>query len=365
MIERMNAEFPKPTVLIVEDEEGPRNALKIILRPFFNLYIAGSQQEALRILQDYHVDLMTLDIRLPDGSGLDLLQTTRRNFPWVETVVITGYGALKTSQEALRRGAVGYLLKPFNVRELITLLNHTLEKKRRLDFVRNFLPSFHHRWTDKRAAGLDWANLTEQYRALPHAQPLRAPQRGQYGDYVPLLSDIFEATDRTLLAHVTRVRGYALLMADPLKLSDGNRRALSMGAFLHDIGRVATSGSDAGGIQGSGDGHPEFGSRMVLPFDIPPGAVQIIRHHHERHDGTGYPHGLKGEAIPLLARIVSLVQSFDELTAPRDDRTPLTVDAAIEQILRESGTGYDPRLAEVFAGQIHETKELLPSPTTL
>ncbi|MGH8759963.1 MAG: response regulator, partial [Burkholderiales bacterium] len=171
MIERMNAEFPKPTVLIVEDEEGPRNALKIILRPFFNLYIAGSQQEALRILQDYHVDLMTLDIRLPDGSGLDLLQTTRRNFPWVETVVITGYGALKTSQEALRRGAVGYLLKPFNVRELITLLNHTLEKKRRLDFVRNFLPSFHHRWTDKRAAGLDWANLTEQYRARPHAQP--------------------------------------------------------------------------------------------------------------------------------------------------------------------------------------------------
>ena len=360
----INDPVRKATVLIVEDEEGPRNALIIILRPFFHLLTAGSQQDALQALRDHHVDLMTLDIRLPDGSGLDVLRTARREYPWVETVVITGYGSLKSSQDALQAGAAGYLLKPFNVRDLIALLNHTLEKKRRLDFVRNFLPSFQHRWTDKRAAGLDWANLTEQYRALPHAQPLRAPQRGQYDAYVPLLSDIFEATDRTLLAHATRVRGYALLMADPMKLSDSDRRTLSMGAFLHDIGRVVMSGSNAGGIQGSGDEHPEFGSRIVLPFDIPPGAVQIIRHHHERHDGTGYPHGLKREAIPLLARIVSLVQSFDELTSPRNDRTPLPVDAAIEQILRESGTWYDPRLAEVFAGQIHETKELLPSPTT-
>lgn len=363
----MNAEFPKPTVLIVEDEAGPRDALKVILRPFFHLLTAGSRQDALQALRDYPVDLMTLDIRLPDGNGLDLLRTVRREHPWVEAVIITGYGSLKSSQDALRVGAAGYLLKPFNVRELIALLNHTLEKKRRVDFVRSFLRSFHLRWTDTHAASQDWANLTTQYFALPRTQPIRTPQQGQYDEYVPLLSDIFEATDRALLAHANRVRGYALLMADPLKLNNDDRRVLSMGAFLHDIGQIGTSaGSDTSGSQvdASKDGHPEFGSRMVLPFDVPPGAVQIIRHHHERHDGTGFPHGLKGNAIPLPARIVCLAQAFDGLTAPRDSTHPLTVEAATEQILHEAGSGFDPHLAEVFVGRVQETKALLPVPTT-
>ncbi|MGH8245269.1 MAG: response regulator, partial [Gammaproteobacteria bacterium] len=98
----INDPVRKATVLIVEDEEGPRNALIIILRPFFHLLTACSQQDALQVLRDHHVDLMTLDIRLPDGSGLDVLRTARREYPWVETVVITGYGSLKSSQDALQ-----------------------------------------------------------------------------------------------------------------------------------------------------------------------------------------------------------------------------------------------------------------------
>ena len=126
----MTIERSKPTILIVEDEEGPRNALKIILRPFFELAITSSRHEAMKALIAQPIDLVTLDLKLPDGYGLDLFHAIKRARRGVEIVIITGYGTLKSSQEAVRHGAAGYLLKPFNVAELIALINRTLERNR-------------------------------------------------------------------------------------------------------------------------------------------------------------------------------------------------------------------------------------------
>ena len=135
----VKSERPRPTILIVEDEEGPRNALKIILRPFFELAFTSNRHEALRALLAQPIDLVTLDLKLPDGYGLDLFHAIKRVRRGIEIVIITGYGTLKSSQEAMRHGAAGYLLKPFNVTELIALINRTLEKKHRLDNIRSFL----------------------------------------------------------------------------------------------------------------------------------------------------------------------------------------------------------------------------------
>src|SRR5215208_4779850 len=131
----------RPTVLVVDDEAGPRDALKVILRPFFNIRLADNAKAALDILNEHPIDLITLDQKLPDRQGIDLLQDIKHDYAETEVIIITGYGSLKSAMEGIRHGAAGYLLKPFNVTELITLINQTLDKKQRLDFIRQFLHS--------------------------------------------------------------------------------------------------------------------------------------------------------------------------------------------------------------------------------
>src|SRR6476660_1042620 len=116
----------KPTVLVIDDEAGPRDALKVILRPFFNIQSAESAQAAIDVLNQQPIDLITLDQKLPDRQGLDLLQEIKHDHADLEVIIITGYGSLKSAMEGIRHGAAGYLLKPFNVTELLSLINQTL-----------------------------------------------------------------------------------------------------------------------------------------------------------------------------------------------------------------------------------------------
>ena len=122
----------KPTILVVDDEAGPRDALKVILRPFFNVQSADCARDALRLLQEHHIDLITLDQKLPDRQGLDLLQDIKQLYRDIEVIIITGYGSLKSAMDGIRHGAAGYLLKPFNVTELITLLLEAKEERQLL-----------------------------------------------------------------------------------------------------------------------------------------------------------------------------------------------------------------------------------------
>ena len=109
----------KPTLLVIDDETGPRDALKVILRPFFNIQTAESASAAIDVLNSQPIDLITLDQKLPDRQGMDLLQDIKHHHASVEVIIITGYGSLKSAMEGIRHGAAGYLLKPFNVTELL------------------------------------------------------------------------------------------------------------------------------------------------------------------------------------------------------------------------------------------------------
>jgi putative nucleotidyltransferase with HDIG domain len=145
------------------------------------------------------------------------------------------------------------------------------------------------------------------------------------------------------------------------------RQALSTGAFLHDIGKISMN-NDAAGQGGKSvspeesalDHHPDIGARMILPFQLPKEATRIIAHHHERFDGSGYPKGLQGATIPLLARIVGIAQAFDHLTVATDGRQALSFEAATEQIERQAGVVFDPRLSQLFIQQIHDAKLSMP-----
>lgn len=364
----MPAEHSKPTILIVEDEEGPRSALRIILRPFFELAITRNRHEALQALLAKPIDLVTLDLKLPDGYGLDLFHAIKRARRSVEIIIITGYGTLKSSQEAVRHGAAGYLLKPFNVTELITLINRTLERKHRLDGIRDFLRSAHSLWKDAPGAARAWAQLRDRFPASVPAHPTQPPLHPLDAGTHALLTDLMDASDHLLLPHANRVRGFSTLLAAALNLSPDDRHALALGAFLHDIGYVAMDRGDAG-IQGtSGDSdraddlHPALGVQLTAPLGLPERGSQIIAHHHERYDGSGYPNGLAGDRIPLLARIVAVAQAFDHLTTP-DDHAAMPFTEACEHLGTQAGTALDPDLVELFLERIGELQSPRPAPT--
>jgi len=363
-----DTERTKPTVLVVDDEAGPRDALKVILRPFFNIQSAESAKAAIDVLNSQPIDLITLDQKLPDRQGLDLLQDIKHDHADVEVIIITGYGSLKSAMEGIRHGAAGYLLKPFNVTELITLVNQTLEKKQRLDYLRSFLNTKPSLWGSEQQSAQAWNELRAGYYRIGNKGLAGAGNTNEASDVLPLLSNLLEAKDRQLLNHCSRVSFYATLLANRMNLTMAEQKSLALGAFLHDIGKVASGAyrfaddeiSSAGETTANHQ-HPELGARMISSLGLPAEVGQIVSYHHERWDGSGYPHGLQGEGIPVLARIVCLAQAFDHLTAELPGRTPMTIDRASQNMVQHAGTFFDPKLTELFTRVVDECKASLPA----
>jgi putative two-component system response regulator len=358
----------KPTLLVIDDEAGPRDALQVILRPFFNIQAAESASAAIEVLNSQSIDIITLDQKLPDRQGIDLLQDIKHHHANIEVIIITGYGSLKSAMEGIRHGAAGYLLKPFNVTELLSLINQTLDKKQRLDFLRHFIGTSTGLWGSETECAQAWKELRTGYQAIGKPTLDFVASSESIPDLLPLLSDLLEAKDRQLLNHCSRVSFYATLLANRINLTLAEQKSLALGAFLHDIGRVGLEpyqfADDEIAVTGESVGnrhHPEQGAKLVLPLALPAEVGQIIAYHHERWDGSGYPFGLQEEGIPQLARIVCLAQTFDHLTAELPGRTPLTIDEACQQIRSHAGTHFEPKLTELFARVVQECKASLPA----
>lgn len=357
----------KPTILIVEDEVGPRNALKVILRPFYNLQSVDNGHAALRVIKEEPIDLITLDMKLPDRHGMDLLQEIRAERDDVEVIIITGYGSLKSAMDAVRFGAAAYLLKPFNVTELLAVINQTLEKKQRIAKLKQFLNASDALWRTEQDSANSWKQLRELYYQNCSKQKPDLRITADFTDLAPLLAELLEAKDRRLLAHSSRVSFYAGLLGKYLPLTEAERKALAFGAFLHDIGTMALAPLlHHSPILGQQEmeplkRHPEIGARMLLPLGVPAGISQIILYHHERYDGSGYPYGLQGEGIPLLARVVAIAQAFDHLTTDLSAQSTLLTEEAIKHLREQAGTHFDPKLVELFARAASECTTSLPA----
>lgn len=347
------------TVLIVEDEAGPRDALQIVLRPFCRIVTAGNSRTALEALAATPVDLVTLDLRLPGRSGLDLLKDIRAVRPEAEIIVITGYGSLQSAMDVFRLGAAAYLLKPFNVVELAELAQQTISKKRRLDVLRDFLVRSGGTLGAEAGAEEAWAGLFERHRSAVATPADEGARTGRFSEYAQLFAELMEARHRDLLAHSCRVSYYAALMGNHLTLSPSERIALTVGAFLHDVGIVAIPReSDASpGATEDWDAepfaeHPELGARMVLATRLGAEIGQIVQYHHEWFDGSRSPHGLRGDGIPLLARIVAVLDAMDAGTADRIEPAAYQVEALFDRLSREGGRRFDPDVVESVAAAV-------------
>lgn len=345
----------KPTVLIVDDEAAPRAALTQILSQDFHILTAENASAALAILHNRGVDLVTLDMKLPDSSGSDLLHDIKHAHAATEVIMVTAYGSLQSAMDCIHNGAAGFLLKPFNAPELLTISLQTAQKKIRLDRLRPILTHSTTLWGPEPACTESWQALTDRYAAMSRTGPSTESPRETTSPLVSLISDLLEAKDRHLLNHGSRVSFYATLVASRLNLPIAEQQSLAIGALVHDLDLISVPGSHA--LTAEPDPqfhHPDLGARMGRAMGLPADAVQIIALHHERWDGTGYPFGLPEERTPLLARIVGIAQVFDDLTAVKPERTSLSNNDALQQIEQLAGSAFDPALADLFCRIMRE-----------
>jgi putative nucleotidyltransferase with HDIG domain len=345
----------KPTVLIVDDEAAPRAALTQILKQNFNILTAESGSHALAVINDHGVDLMTLDLKLPDTSGSDILKEIKRTHREIEVIMVTAYGTLQSAMDCVRHGAAGFLLKPFNASELLSISLQTSHKKQRLDMLRRTMAEQDALWQPDPLCTEAWQALMSGYATQVKSGLLEVSSRENTSPLIQLISDLLEAKDRHLVNHGNRVSFYATLVANQLELSLAEQQHLALGALAHDLDLISGDGGFL--LMQDADRqshHPDVGARIGRAIGLPAEAVQIIALHHERWDGTGYPFALKENQIPYLARLVSLAQTFDELTAEHSGEPPLSLKKALARIEGQSGTAFDPSLVEVFCKTLRD-----------
>src|SRR5262245_29129286 len=297
----MDQRDPRPCVLIVDDERGPRESLRMILEPAHRVLQCARAADALELLRRERVDAVTLDLHMPGISGRDLLPALRREFPEVGVVVITGCGSVESAAEAVREGACDYLQKPFDVVQVIAAIARATGR-------RSAAPP--RRASEPAAAAAAAAEICPRTLGL-----------------LELLADTIETKDPTMRGHGRRVAFYSGIVAERMGLDDRERERVRIAAFLHDLGKVGVP-TDLLLRPGALDPrerriveeHPAIGAKLVARLELPSEIAQALRHHHEWWDGGGYPDGISGDAIPLAARIIAVADAFDAMSCDRPYR---------------------------------------------
>lgn len=323
----------KETLLIVEDNFILREGLKDILTfEGYTVITASNGLEGLEQMKTITPDLIISDISMPEMDGYQFFQAVRDEADWIAIpfIFLSARGEKDDVLTSKTLGAEDYLIKPLTRDELLTAVQARLDRSQQLQ-VSQLQTAY-------------VASLTTLANAID--------VRGPYAD-----------------GHVERVRDYAQILARQIGWNGRKLEPLHFGAILHDIGMVfipepilfktsALTAAEWDEIRK----HPKAGTEMVrdIPYLAP--AIPIIHHHHERWDGSGYPDQCAGQSIPIEARIIGLADAFDAITHNRPHRPARSLQEAVDEILRSSGTQFDPALVSAFqnawdAGQLTEVFE--------
>jgi putative nucleotidyltransferase with HDIG domain len=334
-------------ILVVDDEAPLRSLLVELLEGVGYLVTAvASAQLALdELAQDPGCRLVLCDLMMAGVDGLTLLDALCANYPGLPVVMLTAVQDIHVVTNAFRRGATDYLLKPFGGSQLIAVVSRALE----------------HGQLQKQNA-LYRQNL-EQIVAARTGR-LRAAMHDLEKSYditLEAMGDALDLRDAETEGHSRRVTAYTITLARRLGLNAEQLRIIARGAFLHDIGKIATPDCillkpaklDPAETEIMRQ-HCTRGYEMVHKIPFLSEAAEIIYAHQETFDGRGYPRGLSGEQIPLGARIFAIADTLDAITSDRPYRKGRSFAEARAEIARYSGTQFDPRIVEVFLAMPEE-----------
>ena len=331
--------------LIVDDEPSVRRSLvRMLQAQGFTCFEAGSGREALGVLEHMgEPPLVITDMRMPELDGIGLLEAVRERYPDTSVIMLTGMTETTTAVDCLHMGAADFLLKPISVSELQARVARALEK---------------------RALVLQNRFYQEHLERQVHEQAQRIQELFLQG--VQMLARALEAKDAYTRGHSIRVSLYAVGTARLLGFGGASLDGIRLGGELHDIGKIGTREAvlHKPGILTDEEfrqitEHPALGERMLSPLaQESPDVLRIVRSHHERVDGRGFPDGLRGEKIPIEARIVAVADAFDAMTTERPYRASRPPDVAIAELRRVAGTQLDPDAVEAFVAAFPDLAQL-------
>ncbi len=341
-------------ILIVDDEFGPRESLKMVLKPRYECHTVETGEAALGYLsEDPDIDLVTLDLKMPGMGGIETLAEIKKTNPDIEVIIITGVGNLETLSKALQVGAFDHVDKPFNLAEINLLVRRAITRRQLREKFKSLFPK------DASVSEMVTEYLNKRYRK----------DDVSFLDFVRVFSLAMQDKDPEIFSHVNRVTFYSLLLADRFGFPIEERENLQIGALLHDIGKFGLeipAGKPAEEMTRDEMDrvreHPRRGAAILEPLGVSPTISAIVRWHHERHDGSGYPDGLRGEDIPLAVRIVALANAYDDMSRGRELRSALSDRDVQFEMKRTAGTKFDPLLVKTFlralqsGGMVHLNK---------
>ena len=311
-------------ILVADDDAGARELIAAILdaEGWPTPTTVEDGEVALRRIGQEHWDILVTDLDMPRMRGDELVVQALEEDPDLSIVVTTGDGTVGNAVDLIKKGATDFIPKPYDVDD--------------------FLASMERAKT--RALGIHEVKGMRQT--------------------VEALLVALESKDRYLNGHSARVRDMAIKLGEISGLDRGQLRSLSHAALLHDIGKIGVHEdilNKAGALTDDEyeiiKKHPQMSADIIAPVPFLNPSLKGVLHHHENWDGTGYPDGLSGEQIPLMARIIAVVDAFDAMTSDRSYRGALSEAQAVERIRAGSGSQFDPRIAQLFEQHKHEILE--------
>jgi len=364
--EAMEAKNNASNILIVDDEIGPRESLRMVLKPNYNVYTVENGYAAIQMIQQVEMDVLTLDLKMPGMNGIETLKEIRMLSPDVMVIIITGYGTLKTAIEAIRYGVFDYIPKPFNVPEILSIIDKSIQRRKLNLKVKEVLGNCFNQQLLKEPVVND-SLLPEEDKAVTDCKwdDINLSDTQSCLEFAKVLAYTLEEKDPYTSGHSERVCYYSDFISKRLSLSPKERSELQIASYLHDIGKIGISNRfiNKKGTLTSTDWavikqHTRKSIELLVPLNLSSNIISYIQHHHERYDGTGYPDGLAGEKIPLGARIIAISDSYDSMTSDRPYRKPLTNGDAKSELLKNAGKQFDPKLVALFLDVLKEMEEV-------
>jgi two-component system, response regulator RpfG len=324
-------------IVIVDDQTSARTMLRHILEDIgteLEVFDFGDSEEALRWSENNRPDLLLLDYRMPSIDGLEFARRFRRSLTNrdVPIVLVTVVGDEPIRQAALDAGVIDFLVKPVRPRELRARCRNLLQLRQQSESIK------------QRALSLEQRLLSSMHEVEERER-----------ETLSRLARAIEYRDSGTSAYLERMSHIAGLIAEGLGMSEDEVRLIELAAPLHDIGKIAIP-DEVLMKPGPLDDqqltimrrHPRIGHELLNDSQnrfIQAGAIIALRHH-ERYDGSGYPDGLSGTAIPVEARIVAVADVFDALISPRPYKAAWTIDSALAYIVEQSGKHFDPQCVQ-------------------
>jgi len=351
------------TLLFVDDETNILNALKRLFRPLgYRIFIAESGKAGLELLERENIDLVVSDMRMPEMNGAQFLEQVRNKWPDTVRFLLTGYADVGSTIAAVNGGGIyRYIAKPWDENDIVLAVREVLARKR-LEQEKRQLEELTQQQNEQLKdlnANLDnkvKARTEELRQTMGFLETAHKSLKNNFLISLKVFSNLIELREGAMAGHSRRVAEHARAIAQRLNLKEEEVQNITFAALLHDIGKIGLPDNLLhkpyamlnAEERAEVSKHPAIGEAALMALENLRGAAKLIRSHHERFDGMGYPEGLSGLGIPLGARILTVANDYDAAQSGTLYTKKLAPAEALLSIREGRGKRYDPQVVDVF-----------------